>query len=57
MDERTDKHALKALRIDAQRMTTYQRMTTNIHVGTINQLLLFYVFLLLSATDELGKLI
>jgi hypothetical protein len=47
MDDRTGKHSAKSLRTDAQ------RTTANIHVGGVEELLLFDVFrLLLSATEE-----
>jgi hypothetical protein len=47
MNDRTNKHSAKGLR------TYAQRTTTNIHVGGVEKLLLFGVFLvLLSATKE-----
>jgi hypothetical protein len=46
MDDRTNKHSAKSLR------TYAQQMTTNIHVGGVEKLLLSGVFLLLSATGE-----
>jgi hypothetical protein len=47
MDNRTDKHSTKVLRIDAQ------RTTANIHIGEVEKLLLYGVLLLLlSATEE-----
>jgi len=47
MDDRTGKQSAKGLRTDAQ------RTTANIHVGGVEKLLLFGVFLLLiSATEE-----
>jgi hypothetical protein len=47
MNNRTGKHSIKDLR------TYAQRMTTNIHVGGVEKLILFGVFLrLLSATNE-----
>jgi hypothetical protein len=47
MDDRISKHSAKGLRTDAQ------RMTANIHVGGVDKLLLFSVFLLLlSVTEE-----
>jgi hypothetical protein len=46
MDDRIDKHSVKGLRTDAQ------RTTANIHVGRVEKLLLFGVFLLLLSTIE-----
>jgi hypothetical protein len=47
MDDCTDKHSAKGLRIDAQ------RTTANIHVGGVEKLLVSGVFLLLlSSTEE-----
>jgi hypothetical protein len=51
MDDRTGKHSAKGLRTNAQ------RTTTNIHVDGIEKLLLSGVFLLLSTTEEGGRLI
>jgi hypothetical protein len=46
-DDRIGKHSAKGLRTDAQ------QTTTNIHIGKVEKLLLFGVFLLLlSATEE-----
>jgi hypothetical protein len=46
MDDRTGKHSANGLRTNAQ------RTMVNISVGGIEELLLFGVFLLLSATKE-----
>ena len=46
MDDRTDKHSAKALRIDAQ------RTMANILIGGVEKLLLSCVFLLLSVIEE-----
>jgi len=51
MDDRTSKHSAKGLRTDAQ------RTTANIHADGVERLLLFGVFLLLSATEERERLI
>ena len=47
MDDRTGKHSVKGLR------TYAQRTTANIHVGEVEKLLIYDVFLLfLSSTEE-----
>jgi hypothetical protein len=46
MNDRTGKHSAKSLRTDVQ------RTTANIHVGGVEKLFLFDVFLLLSATEK-----
>jgi len=46
IDDRTGKHSAKGLG------TYAQRMTANIPAGEVEKLLLSYVFLLLSATEE-----
>jgi hypothetical protein len=52
IDDRTDKHSTNGLRTNAQ------RITVNIPVGGIEELLLSGVFLLLlSTTEEGGRLI
>jgi hypothetical protein len=51
MDDRTGKHSANDLKTNAQ------RTTANIHASGIEELLLFRVFLLLSATEEWGRLI
>jgi hypothetical protein len=47
MDDCTDKHSAKDLKIDAQRT-----MTNNIHVDKVEKLLLSCVLLLLLSTTE-----
>jgi hypothetical protein len=46
MDDRTGKYSAKGLRTDVQ------RTTANIHVGGVEKLLLYGVFLLLATTEE-----
>jgi len=51
MDDRTGKHSAKGLR------TYAQRTMANIPAGGVEKILLSFVFLLLSATKECGRLI
>jgi hypothetical protein len=51
MDDRIGKHSVKGLR------TNTQRTMANIHVDGVEKLFLSGVFLLLSATEEWGRLI